>query len=141
MGFSLTAAFSIIGIAILISIELLSGALFPAITDVDESYQDMIDRSVERVLTSINVTDVSTFPFGANYSHNITVENGGSTTLKTNYFSILINGTSYQFTCTDSYIYPKQEVQFNISNVPGTGNKLLKVIAENGISAYYQFTV
>ena len=141
MGFSLVAAAAVIGVSILVCIEILTGSLLPAITDVDDSYDDMVGRSIDRVQTDINITSVSTPANGQNYDHNITVENTGSITLNTSDFTILINGTTQQFSCTDPYLYPEKVVYFDILNLPGTGARRLKVITDNGIADYYEYTV
>ena len=141
MGFSLIAASAVIGVSILISIEILTGSVLPTITDLDDSYDDMVDRSVDKVQTDINITDVSTYANDSNYDHNITLENTGSITLKTSDFVILINGTMQQFSCSDSYLHPEKETYFNVTNVAGSGNKRLKVITDNGISDYYEYTI
>ena len=141
MGFSLVAAFAVIGVSILIAIEIFIGSLLPAITDIDDSYNDMVDRTVDRVQTDINITGVSVSVNGSNYDHNITLENTGCVTLNTDDFTILINGTFQQFSCSDTYLYPEKETYFNISNLPGGGIKRLKVITDNGISDYYEYNI
>ena len=141
MGFSLVAAFAVIGVTVLISIEIFTGAMLPTLTDFDGSYDEMIERKIDRVQTNINITNVSTLVNGSNYDHNITVKNTGSVTLKTTDFTILINGTKQQFICLDPYLYPQRNSYFIIHNISGSGTKLLKVITNNGISDFYQFTV
>jgi len=141
MGFSLVAAFAVIGVSIFIAIEILTGSLLPAITDTDESYDDMVDRSVEMVQTDINISSVSIYVNGLNYDHNISVINTGSITLNTSDFTVLINGVTQQFICTDSYLHPEKLTYLNVSNLPGDGNKRLKVITPNGISDYYEYTI
>ena len=81
MGFSLVAAFAVIGVSILIAIEIFIGGLLPAITDIDDSYNDMVDRTVDRVQTDINITGVSVSVNGSNYDHNITLENTPSVSM------------------------------------------------------------
>ena len=141
MGFSLVAAFAVIGVSILIAIEIFTGSLLPAITDVDESYDDLLDRTVEMAQTDINISSVSISAYGLNYNHSITLKNTGSITLNTSDFTILINGVTQQFICPDSYLYPEKETYFNVTNLPGAGNKRLKVISENGISDYYEYVI
>jgi len=140
MGFSLVAAFAVIGVSIFIAIEILTGSLLPAITDTDESYDDMVDRSIEMIQTDINITNVSTSG-SLTYNHNITLKNTGSVTLNISDFTVLINGRMQQFICPDSYLYPEKETYFNVSNLPGDGNKRLKVITGNGISDYYEYVI
>ena len=141
MGFSLVAAFAVIGVSIFIAIEILTGSLLPAITDVDESYEDMVDRSVDMVQTDVNISNVTIYINGPNYDHNISVNNTGSVTLNTSDFTILINGISQQFICSAPYLYPEKGVTFNVTNLPGDGNKRLKVITSNGISDYYEYVI
>jgi len=141
VGFSLVAAFAVIGVTALISIEILTGAILPALTDFEDSYEEMIERKIDKVQTKINITNVSTSVNGTNYDHNITVENIGSISLRTSDFTILINGTKQQFICSDPYLYPEQNSYFFIYNLSGSGTKLLKVITDKGISDYCQYTI
>jgi archaellum component FlaF (FlaF/FlaG flagellin family) len=141
VGFSLVAAFSVIGVTALISIEIFTGAILPTLTDFDDSYDEMIERKIDRIQTMINITNVSNSVNGSNYDHNITVKNKGSVTLKTIDFTILINGTKQQFISSKLYLYPEQNSYFNIYNISGSGTKILKVITNNGISDYYQYTI
>ena len=141
MGFSTSAAAAIIGVAILISFEFMVANVIPTITDTHDSYDKMRDRAIDQVQTNINITDMSTIPSGANYHLNITLENTGSVTLKTDDFTILINGSVEQFTCSSPYIYLETEVYFNVSDLPGSGPRRLKVITQNGISDYGEYIV
>ena len=141
MGFSLVASAAIIGVSILIAIEIIIGTTIPTITDMHESFDDMKDRAIDQVQTDINITTVTTAPNGSNYDINITVENSGSVTLKTSFFNILINGTEEQFTYSKSYLHPENEIYFNKYNFTGSGDRILKVVTNNGISDYYKFTL
>jgi len=104
MGFSLIGAAVIIGISIVIAIETFTGSFLPSVTDFNDSYNNMKDRIIDKIQTDINISSVSTPANGSNYDLNFTVENTGSTTLKTSYFTVLINGTIFPFTCSSSYI-------------------------------------
>ncbi len=141
MGFSLAAAAAIIGVSTLIVIGTAVENILPAMTDTNDAYNDMKDRAIGQVQTDINITSVITPSNGSNYDLNFTVDNTGSVILETSYFNILINGTAQQFTCTGSYLYPENEVYFNVTNLPGTGTRILKVITDNGISDYYEYTI
>jgi archaellum component FlaF (FlaF/FlaG flagellin family) len=101
----------------------------------------MVDRNIDRIQTNINISTVNTSSFGANYNHSITIENTGSVTLQTNDFTILINGEIKQFLSSKSYLYPGKTAIFNVSNLPGAGEKKLKAITENGIVDYYEYTI
>jgi len=141
MGFSLAAAAAIIGVSTLIVIGITVENILPTMTNTNDSYNDMKDRGIDQVQTDINITSVITPSNGSNYDLNFTVDNTGSVVLETSYFNILINGTTQQFTCAGSYLYPENEVYFNVTNLPGTGTRILKVITDNGISDYYEYTI
>ncbi len=141
MGFSLAAAAAIIGVSMLIVIGTTVENILPTMTDTNDSYDHMKDRAIDQIQTDINITSISTPSNGSNYDLNFTVENTGSVVLETSYFNILINGTVQQFTCTGSYLYPENEVYFNVTNLPGTGTRILKVITDNGISDYYEYMI
>jgi flagellar protein FlaF len=141
MGFSLVAAAAIIGVSIVMAIEIIVGTTIPTITDVNDSLDDMRDRAIYQVQTDINITAVTSEVNGSNYDINITIENTGSVTLETSYFNILVNGTENKFSCSSSYLHPENEVFFNVSSLQGTGPRKLKVVTDNGISDYYDFTL
>ena len=132
MGLSLVAAAAIVGVAVLISIEIIVGTTIPTITEVHESYEDMKDRSIEQVQTDIDIT-------GAIWSDPntiVTVDNTGSEIVNTSYCNVLFNGASKQFTSTVSYIYPEQTASFLVGEQDQAGD-VIKIITTNGISDYY----
>ena len=142
MGFSLTAAAVIIGLSVLIATEIIIGAFAPMVENINESYGDMKNRIVDQVHTGINITNVATTVNGANHNISITVENTGSVVLNTSYFNILVNGTDRQFVCLKSYIYLKNIAYFNVTTLEGnTGPRRLKVVTENGVTDYYEYTL
>ena len=141
MGFSLVVAASIIGFSVLMAIEIIVGTTIPTLTNVQDSFYDMRNRAIDKIQTDINITEVTIEINGSNYDINITVENLGSTSLETEYFNILINGTEKQFTCSTSYLHPKNEAYFYVSNLQGSGECKLKIVTDNGISDYYKFVL
>jgi archaellum component FlaF (FlaF/FlaG flagellin family) len=141
MGFSLAAATAIIGVAVLISLELIVGTTIPTITEIHNSYDEMRNRAIDQLQTEISIADASTSANASNYDLNITVENTGSTTLKTQNFDILINGTKYNYECNKEYLYPTSQVYFNVRNLQGNGTRTLKMITSKGISKYYEYTI
>jgi len=142
MGFSLTAAAAIIGVAILIAAEIIIGSIPPKFEDVNESYYDMKYRLIEQTQKSINITSVTTTINGANHNISILVENTGSFVLNTSYFNILVNGTNEQFSCSKPYIYLENTAYFNLTDLEGnSGLRRLKVVTKNGVSDYYEYTL
>lgn len=139
MGFSLVAAFGVIGVSILIAVEIMMGGLLPVVTNINESYDKMVKRRVDRTQTMITITGVDTSPNVSNWDHNISVENTGSMSLKTNEFDIIMNGTRQVFSCADPYIYPEDEAYFYVYNYSSKKNIKLKIITETGVSDYYEY--
>jgi len=141
MGFSLVGAAAIIGVSILMVIEIIISTGIPTITNVDEAFDEMRNRAVDQVQTDINITGVTSIVNGSGYDINITVENTGSVTLETANFDILINGTINDFSCSKSYIHPENIVYFDVPSITNLGLQKLKVVTNNGISDYYEFTL
>jgi len=139
MGFSLVAATAIIGVSLIMCLEIIVGTTLPTITDLNNSFDDMRNRAIEQVQTYIEITNATSEKNESNYNINITVENKGSVSLQTAYFDILINGIKNDFTCSKPYLYPGEEVYFNIFNISGSGENRLKIITSNGLSDYYLF--
>lgn len=139
MGFSTVAATAILGGSCVLMITILTGGVLPTISDYHEAYKNMEERAVQRIQTSINITDV-TNTSGIVYDLNVTVKNTGGITLKTVDFTILINGTNKEFNCSETYLYPEKDVIFTI-NLTGTGLKRIKIISANGISDYEEYIV
>jgi len=141
MGFSLVSASAIIGVAVLISIELLVSTTIPTITEIHDSYDDMKNRSIDQFQTDINITSTTTGANGPNYDLNFTLENTGSISLDTRNFNVLIDGIDQSFTCNLTYLFPENAASFNLTNLQGSGTARLKVVTENGISDYIEYNV
>jgi len=141
MGFSLSAAFAILGISILISIEIFSANIFPAIDNYDNSNSDMIIRYTNKLETGINITDVNVTANLTNYDYNITIKNTGNIVLDTSKIDILINGYYEEFQCMDRYILPLIQSNFIFRNLDYSGNIRFKVITGNGIEDYMNIMV
>ena len=139
MGLSLSAATAIIGVSVLLSIEFMVANVIPTMTDTNDSFDEMRDRAIDQMQTDITITNVNNTSLGPPYDLNITVENTGSIVLETNYFNILVNGTSQEFTCSEVYMYPEDIVYFSITNQPNNGR--LKIITDNGISDYFDYVI
>jgi archaellum component FlaF (FlaF/FlaG flagellin family) len=141
MGFSLVGAAAIIGVSILMIIEIIISNGVPTITNVDEAFDEMRNRAVDQVQTDINITGVTSVVNGSGYDINITVENTGSVTLETANFDILINGTINDFSCSKSYSHPENIVYFDVPSITSLGLQKIKVVTNNGISDYYEFSL
>ncbi len=141
MGFSLVAAFGIISVSSIIALQIFTAAVLPSITETHESFSHFIDRSSNKIHTDINITQVVVTANSSNYTHIISVANTGSSTLPTSDFVILLNGVAYHYSCSEIYLHPRQTVAFTLENIPGTGAQRLKIITNNGIADYYEYTI
>jgi len=141
MGFSLTAAAAIIGVAIVISLELIVSTTIPTVTEVHDSYDEMRDRAIEKLQTNVNISSHRTKPNSSLHDLNFVVENLGSYTLDTNYFTVLINGTQKSFTSNNRYLYPKSSTDITVLALGGDTTNRVKVVTGNGISYYYEYAV
>ena len=143
MGFSTVATTVIIGVAILISLEIIAGTTLPTITGIHSSYDEMRERAIKQIQTEINITNAVAVPNGSTH-HDLTftVENTGSISLKTSSFDVLINGTRKTFTCSTTYLYPEDQAVFTLEYLDGrNGSSRLKIVTENGIEEYYTYTI
>jgi flagellar protein FlaF len=140
MGFSLIAAAAILGLTLFMAVEIITSDLLPTIEDINTSYGDMKKRLQDQLQSDINITTISRSPNGSNYDYNISVQNTGSVTLLAGDFMILINGSEYQFSCSQQHLYPENTVYFRIDDVVGEGSKRMKVITNNGVADYYMYT-
>jgi archaellum component FlaF (FlaF/FlaG flagellin family) len=78
----------------------------------------------------INVTNKTT-------SLNITLQNMGETTLNASLFEIFVNGVYYSnYTLSSGNTWPPMNYSNITVNVKANSSSRVKVIAENGISAY-----
>jgi archaellum component FlaF (FlaF/FlaG flagellin family) len=141
MGFSLVGAFAILSVTLMVALEIFSGNILPAVTNVNYAFKDLKDRSVETAHTNITISNISTTANGSNYDLNITIYNGGSITSAVRDFTVLINGTAVIFSSSRLFLFPKNTVYLNIYNLVGEGSRDLKVISANGVSTYDQYIV
>jgi len=141
MGFSLIGAAALLGLSLFMAVEIITSDLLPTIEDINDSYDDMNERFQEQFHTNINITMVYRTANGSTYDYNISVKNIGSVTLDSKNFLILTNGYTFNFTCSQSYIYPQNTVYFHIYNVTGVESKRIKAVTNNGIADYYVYTV
>lgn len=141
MGFSLTAAFAILSISMLVSIEIFSSLILPTIDEFEKSNTQMIKRYNDKLGTCINITEINVTNNLSNYDYNITIENIGKTVLTTSEINILINGTLQEFHCSDEYMLPLTHSYFIFNNLQVSGNIRFKAITENGIEDYVQIIV
>jgi archaellum component FlaF (FlaF/FlaG flagellin family) len=140
MGFSLIASAAILAVTLFMAVEIITGALLPTLDGINTSYGQLKNRLTDQIQTDINITTVFRSVNGVNYNYNITVQNTGSVTLKTEKFAVLVNGIEYPASCSCTYLYPQNTGYFSLMNITGGGATRIKIISDNGIADYYTYT-
>ncbi|HVQ01003.1 MAG TPA: hypothetical protein VMT57_05765 [Candidatus Thermoplasmatota archaeon] len=140
MGFSLIASAAILAVTLFMAVEIITGALLPTLDGINTSYGELKNRINDQLQTHINITTVSRSANGGNYNYNISVQNTGSVTLKTEKFAVLVNGVAYPASCSCAYIYPQNIGYFTLTNITSGGATRIKIISDNGIADYYMYT-
>jgi archaellum component FlaF (FlaF/FlaG flagellin family) len=140
MGFSLIASAAILAVTLFMAVEIITGALLPTLDGINTSYGQLKNRLADQIQTDINITTVSRSANGVNYNYNITVQNTGSVTLRTEKFAVLVNGIEYPASCSCIYLYPQNTGYFSLMNATGEGATRIKIISDNGIADYYTYT-
>jgi archaellum component FlaF (FlaF/FlaG flagellin family) len=136
MGFSVSAAAAIIGVAFIMVLEVSMGTILPVLNDLDESYDEMRQRAIDELQTGFKIQNISVQINGSLHDLSIQVKNTGSTVIENSYVSLLINGTLSSFTCTNDYWFPENIYTLSVYGLSGSGEKKIKLIAKNGISDY-----
>ncbi len=140
MGFSLIAAAAILGFTLFMGVEIIVSDLLPTIEEINISYAEMNERIQEQCHTGINITLVERILNDTNYVYTISVQNTGSTTLRTTDFIVLINGSQYDYLVSRQYLYPDNTIDFDVVNQVDGGVLRIKVITNNGIADYYTYS-
>lgn len=120
-------------------LEISMGALFPVITELDESYDALRKRAVDELQTSVTIENITVESNNSLHDVTITVKNTGSTVIDIRYVNVLINGLLQSFTSDDSYWFPESNYTLSVYGVTGSGLQQVKVIANNGISCYASY--
>jgi len=141
MGFSISAAAAVIGVSLLMIVEISLGTIIPLYVDIQESYDQMKDRAVDELQTSVTIANVNTTVNASGYDLNVTIRNSGSTVIDTRYVHVLIDGASVSFSCSSTYIHPENTNYILVHGLTGSGEKKVKVITQNGISCYDSYIV
>jgi archaellum component FlaF (FlaF/FlaG flagellin family) len=129
----------VIGIAIAMSIEILTTNVLPAIDNINTAYHDLQQRIDTQTHANINITTITRTPNSTNYDYTITIHNTGTITLPTTTMTLLINGTQQPFTTTTTYLYPDTTTTLTAPNIPGDTEQRIKIITENAISDYHTY--
>lgn len=143
MGFSTTAAFSILFVFSLIAF----GMIYSTVSGIAKTYAVELREKKERMERSVNtkleIISFNTTSSTAQHDLSVVLKNTGTSTLHPEYFDIIIDGLKYDFTYSSTPLYPSTSVQIDVSGVTGGINTThrLKVVAENGYAIYAEYRV
>jgi flagellar protein FlaF len=138
MGFSVSAATAIIFSAMAFSMGILAIMVSEAFDSVRQGGETRVEMLVERERTNIAFVDVG----WANGTLHANISNSGSTTLHISKTSLVLNGflvtsgltADIGGLATDLWL-PGEVLHLRIAPAPAPS--ALKVVAENGASAYW----
>ncbi len=142
MGFSTLAVFSILLISFFGASMILYTAVAENYKDIKEVMEKRGERYLNRLNTRINISSITVTGNSSGYSLQIGVINRGSVTIDVNRFSVLVDGNLTDFAYSPSgMLYPEETVTLYIVNLSGSGSHRVKVVCENGATAYASYTV
>ncbi len=142
MGFSISAAFSIITVASLLSLGYISDSADFAISLVEEGFNTNFEEKYDAYNAEIKIVGISVTSNASSYDLEVKIENKGSVTLETAAFNVLIDGSLQSVDYYDrTYLTPDQNLTLRIYNLPGNGTKRLKAVTEYGNSDYATYEV
>jgi archaellum component FlaF (FlaF/FlaG flagellin family) len=141
MGFSVSATFSVIVVASLVSLVQVYTVSDNTMSDVLDSYYSNFDDLNLKKNDDINITGTSIVGNAASYNLTLTVKNEGSTTLKVSDWSLIIDGGLTDFNTSDTYVLPLNEITITVYDLSGGGAHRAKLVTERGQSRFASYTV
>jgi len=145
MGFSVTAAFALMMIACLVAFGAIVTVLNTSIRAINTAEKQQTELKIEKANTDFKITSVNaTNTTISTYDLTVVLYNDGSTTLKSDDFSVLIDGILQQnVTYNVTYFYPLSYMRFTIDGLQGTvgSTHRLEVVSGNGIAKFAEYTV
>jgi flagellar protein FlaF len=145
MGFSVAAAFALLMVASMIAFGTLAYIVSSDIRELNvlskkEKKKKMDAEDTDFEISSISAQNTSSTA----YNLTIVLYNTGSTTLESEKFSFLVDGSlvnSASFNST--YLYPLEYLEVKVTNLTGTvgSTHRIKIVSENGVARYAEYTV
>ena len=136
MGFSLSATWAILGASLIVIIELVATAFFPAVAEIENAESDIGSRLLERLNTNFVLENFSWTANSTNYDGTFQINNTGETTIDLSGCQLLLDGVVVPFQYSTQYIFPKDLQQIDLENVSISENALVKVVTNNGRETY-----
>jgi archaellum component FlaF (FlaF/FlaG flagellin family) len=145
MGFSVTAAFALMMIACLVAFGAVVTVLNTNLRAINVAENEQTNLKIEKSNTDFRIVSVNaTNTTVSTYSLIVVLYNDGSTTLRSDKFSVLVDGVLQQnVTYNVTYFYPLSYMEFTIDGLQGTvgSTHRLEVVSGNGIAKFAEYTV
>lgn len=143
MGFEL----SVVAVIFFVSAVLMGAFSYTMMSSSDDMLRDASDDQYQmhqsRLKTDIEVVGSSSLISGSDYNLTVSLSNTGSETLYFDRMNILIDGNivNYTYEDTASLWTPAQTRNFTVNSLSGLGMHRIKIVTENGVSAYDTYIV
>lgn len=143
MGFEL----SVIAVVFFISAVLLGTFSYTMLGTsneiLDDASADQYQMRRTLLHTDIKVENSTADSFAGNYNLTVTLSNTGSETLHFDKLNVLVDGNLESYTYSDiaATWTPDETRNLTITELSGLGVHRVKVVTENGISAYDSYLV
>lgn len=142
MGYSVSAAFSILVVASVLSLTYLYNSFDQAVDRIEKGVTNNFGDLFTSYNSGIDVVNVSTTASGGSYDLEIIVLNTGSETLDARDYTYLEGGSIISYTTlSDNYHLPDKNITVTFTDISGTGSRRLKVVTDHGNSAYETYVV
>jgi flagellar protein FlaF len=144
MGFSVAASFTILLITTLIVSGMILSESIHKLKEARLVYIQEKKKAIEVLTTEFQITSIEAYNTSpTTHTLTVTIENTGSTTLETSYFSVLVDGVLVDASYNVSYLYPGEYLRIDSSGLSGGAGTThrLKIVAENGIAKYGSYQV
>ncbi|WP_340819100.1 hypothetical protein [Methanolobus sp. WCC4] len=143
MGFEL----SVVTVIFFISAVLLGTLSYTALSTSSEIVSDASDEQSEmqylKLQTDIEIDDSIVYSSGSDYNITVMLSNTGSESIRFDRLNVLIDGElgSYSYTDTSYTWTPSESRNLTVTGLYGLGTHRVKVVTENGVSAYDTYLV
>ena len=143
MGFEVTVVIAIFFVSALVVGTFSYTALSASSDIVTDASVDQYQLQNKRLHTSITIDHSVPGASGGTYDLTVTLTNTGSETLRFDELNVLIDGhiESYTFNESAAFWVPAETRSLTVPDLTGAGTHRLKVVTENGISAYDTYMV
>lgn len=150
MGFSVSAAFSILLVSSILSFGYVYGSFDNAVDRMTKGYDEYIKQSSRASEAKIEIVNISvncqnpacTPPGNPPYDLGIIIYNAGTETFNSSRYSFLVDGTLLTAdSLSDAYHLPANNLTVTINDLSGPNTHTFKAVSEYGTTVYGTYEV